>query len=402
MHRVKSGCQSRKWFQSKTGESLAVSKKNLVNREQDVNYPQLFALCRALPSKDFSQRLIAWQVQQGRHSLPWQNTRDPYLIWLSEIMLQQTQVLTVIPYYQRFLQRFPTILSLATADQDAVLGLWSGLGYYARARNLHRCAQVLVAEYAASFPSTALQIAQLPGIGRSTAAAIAAFAFSERVAILDGNVKRVLTRFFAIEGFPGQAAIERQLWLLAEALLPLSDIEAYTQGLMDLGATLCTRSLPRCPACPLRDNCLAWKEGRTAQLPTPKAKKLQPQRISQVLLLQKDRSFLLVQRPTRGIWGGLWALPEINPGETPVCAAARCGFIVDHLTEQPALRHVFTHFKLDIVAWAGQITQVLPLLSEDVSLRWLDFSALEDAPLPAPIRRLLEAALAEKFCKNEH
>lgn len=228
----------------------------------------------------FSARLIAWQELQGRHDLPWQpqrgKPRDAYRIWLSEIMLQQTQVSTVIPYYARFLERFPDIEALASAPIESVLELWAGLGYYARARNLHRCAQIVVGEHGGRFPRLATEIADLPGIGRSTAAAISAFAFGQRAAILDGNVKRVLARCFAIEGFPGAAKTGKELWTLAESLLPITQIEAYTQGLMDLGATLCTRGKPFCSACPMHDLCLARQGGRQAELPAGKPRKRSP------------------------------------------------------------------------------------------------------------------------------
>ncbi|MCH2221614.1 MAG: A/G-specific adenine glycosylase, partial [Dechloromonas sp.] len=205
----------------------------------------------------FTEQLITWQKVAGRHDLPWQNTRDAYRIWLSEIMLQQTQVGTVIPYYLRFLDSFPTVEALAAAPIEAVIEHWAGLGYYARARNLHRCAQQVATHFGGKFPANANELAELPGIGRSTAAAVAAFAFGQRAAILDGNVKRVLCRQFGIDGFPGQAAIHRKLWDLAESLLPEGDIERYTQGLMDLGATLCTRSRPRCDDCPVAAGCVA-------------------------------------------------------------------------------------------------------------------------------------------------
>ncbi len=218
----------------------------------------------------FAPRLLAWHRQCGRHDLPWQNTRDAYRIWLSEIMLQQTQVDTVIPYYARFLAAFPDIASLAAAPVDAVMGLWSGLGYYARARNLHACAQRVVSEHGGVFPATAEQIATLPGIGRSTAAAIAAFSQGERVAILDGNVKRVLCRAFGVEGFPGSAPVEKQLWALAEALLPEAQIGNYIQAQMDLGATVCTRGTPKCAACPLAEDCVARLSDRIASLPMPR------------------------------------------------------------------------------------------------------------------------------------
>ncbi len=225
---------------------------------------------------DFAHRVIAWQKQSGRHDLPWQqkgSARDPYRVWLSEIMLQQTQVATVIPYYRRFLARFPDLASLAAAPSEEVMALWSGLGYYARARNLQRAAQLIVAQWSGRFPRRAADIETLPGIGRSTAAAIAVFAFGARAAILDGNVKRVLARVFAIEGFPGEKAVEARLWALAESLLPKRHLVAYTQGLMDLGATLCARSRPRCGECPMASICVARQEARVAELPTPRAKR---------------------------------------------------------------------------------------------------------------------------------
>jgi A/G-specific adenine glycosylase len=221
-----------------------------------------------MPSK-FASRLIAWQATDGRHDLPWQRTLDPYRIWLAEVMLQQTQVATVLPYFRRFVERFPDLESLAAASLDAVMRAWAGLGYYSRARNLHRCAQVIVTRHGGRFPDSPDALAQLPGIGRSTAAAIAAFAYGAHAPILDGNVKRVMARHFGVEGYPGASAIERQLWQLAESQLPDADIGAYTQGLMDLGATLCTRRAPRCETCPVRASCVAAR-GRVAEPPTPR------------------------------------------------------------------------------------------------------------------------------------
>jgi A/G-specific adenine glycosylase len=340
----------------------------------------------------FAGQLIEWQRRQGRHALPWQRTRDAYRIWLSEIMLQQTQVLTVIPYYERFLARFPTLADLAAAPADDVLAHWAGLGYYARARNLHRCAQRVVAEYGGRFPGDAARIADLPGIGRSTAAAIAAFAFGERAAILDGNVKRVLARAFGIAGFPGSAKVERELWTLAETLLPDGDIEAYTQGLMDLGATVCTRGKPLCHACPVNAECVARREGRTAELPTGRPKKEIPARECEVLLLSRDDAFLLEQRPPSGIWGGLWGLPELVAAESPAAAAARLGFAIDRVARQPALQHVFTHFRLTIVPWTARIVGTLPQVRDAEALRWVASAAIAAAPLPTPVRRLLDEA----------
>jgi A/G-specific adenine glycosylase len=246
---------------------------------------------------DFARTLIRWQRSHGRNDLPWQGTRDPYAIWLAEIMLQQTQVATVVPYYQRFRTRFPDIASLAAADEDEVLRLWSGLGYYSRARNLHRAAQTVVAQHGGRFPRELAEIEALPGIGRSTAAAIAGFAFGARAAILDGNVKRVLARHFAVEGHPGERAVEQRLWALAESLLPAADIEPYIQGLMDLGATVCTARAPQCERCPVRAACAAFAQNRVGELPAPRPRRAVPHRRTAMLVLRRGDDVLLQKRP---------------------------------------------------------------------------------------------------------
>jgi len=339
---------------------------------------------------NFADRLIVWQQQHGRHDLPWQQTSDAYRIWLSEIMLQQTQVGTVIPYYRRFLENFPDIEALAAAPLERVLELWAGLGYYARARNLHRCAQVIVVAYGGTFPQSPAQIVELPGIGRSTAAAIAALAFGQRAAILDGNVKRVLARCFAIEGFPGAGKTEKELWALAEALLPAQQIEAYTQGLMDLGATLCTRSKPFCAACPMHETCIARRTGRQAELPTARPKKTIPERLSSVLLLTDGRRVLLERRPPSGIWGGLLALPEGDADAVETFALRHGCRVLDTRGLAP-LRHSFTHFRLTI-ATLRCLVEVTPGLAAEPGWRWLDLQDVETAALPTPIRELLRQA----------
>src|SRR4051812_39484936 len=254
----------------------------------------------------FAQKVVRWQRRHGRRDLPWQGTRDSYRIWLSEVMLQQTQVGTVIPYYERFLKKYPSVAALAAADEEHVLELWSGLGYYARGRNLHRAAR-LIARH--GFPRTASAIADLPGIGRSTAAAIAAFAYGERAAILDGNVKRVFARVFGV-------ADEKALWPLAERLLPKRAIEIYTQALMDLGATVCARK-PRCERCPIASECIALKEGRIHELPPPPARRELPQREVTWLVLRRNGAVLVERRPSPGIWGGLWCFPELKGKRPP-------------------------------------------------------------------------------------
>ena len=355
--------------------------------------PAAFLLPKApdLNRSDFARPLIVWQQQQGRHDLPWQAGRDAYRIWLSEIMLQQTQVSTVIPYYQRFLAAFPDVCALAQAPLESVLEHWAGLGYYARARNLHRCAQIIVSDYSGQFPASAEKLAELPGIGRSTAAAIAVFAFGVRAAILDGNVKRVLARCFAVEGFPGAVTVERQLWSLAESLLPTQDIEAYTQGLMDLGASHCARNKPQCAACPLQGLCLACREGRQAELPARRPGRVLPERHAYLVLLRDAGSLLLERRPASGIWGGLLSLPESDWAQVENFALRQGGRLLRQQALPPVL-HTFTHFRLHIHVLHCHVERVDPQAAETGRV-WLPCAAIPQAALPAPIRRILLKAL---------
>jgi A/G-specific adenine glycosylase len=334
-------------------------------------------------------RLVAWQRTHGRHDLPWQGTRDAYRIWLSEVMLQQTQVTTVIAYYGRFLAAFPEVGALAAAPIDRVLELWSGLGYYRRAHHLHAAAVVIVTRHGGRFPRDAATIATLPGIGRSTAAAIAAFAFGERAAILDGNVKRVLARHRGIEGFPGTPKVEAALWSIAESLLPARGIATYTQALMDLGATLCTRALPRCRECPVAVDCVALREGRIAELPTPRPAKARPSRAVRVLLLERAGSILLEKRPDAGIWGGLWSLPEIDLA-TDVARHCKARFLADVAIgdELAPIEHGFTHYHLTIHPQRVNVRK-WPSRAEAPGLLWLTRDDALAAALPAPIRKLL-------------
>jgi A/G-specific adenine glycosylase len=348
-----------------------------------------------LAADDFAARVVAWQRAHGRHDLPWQSGRDPYPIWVSEIMLQQTQVAAVIPYFQRFMARFPDVIALANAPLDDVLAHWSGLGYYARARNLHRAAGEVLTRFEATVPVRCADLQTLPGIGRSTAAAIAAFASGERVAILDGNVKRVLTRYFAIEGFPGNVAVESTLWRLAESLMPERDIERYTQGLMDLGATVCARSHPRCVDCPLVTGCAARYQQRVAEFPAPRPRRARPERQATLWLLRDASRILLQRRPPSGIWGGLWSLPEVLPRGVPSTAAGLPAF---------RLRHGFTHFVLEItveqrhLARASNSPSAAVALSlsagENSQLRWVELREALALGLPAPIRLLLDQLAA--------
>jgi len=306
----------------------------------------------------FAEKLITWQRQHGRHGLPWQGTRDPYRVWLSEVMLQQTQVSAVIPYYQRFLEKYSTVEALAAASEDEVLRLWAGLGYYARGRNLHKAAVQIARE---GFPRTAEKIAELPGVGRSTAAAIAAFAFGERAAILDGNVKRVLARRFGTES---------DLWTLAERLLPKKEVETYTQALMDLGATVCTRA-PKCELCPVRQPCVARRTGRVAELPAPRPRKVLPLRTTRWFVYLDRGKVLLERRPSPGIWGGLWCFPE----------RALTKATTKHKLEP--IEHGFTHFRL----------RIEPLLIDAAPTNgglWLDFEQARAAAIPTPVKKLLQ------------
>jgi len=347
----------------------------------------------------FANHIVAWQRDHGRHDLPWQNTTDPYRIWLSEIMLQQTQVATVMGYYARFLERFPDIATLAAAAQEEVMPYWAGLGYYARARNLHRCAQTLVSDWNGRFPPTAEQIATLPGIGPSTAAAIAAFSFGEQSPIMDGNVKRVFTRHFGIEGDPARREVEQRLWALAHHEVDPErvgrlDMPAYTQGLMDMGATLCTRRQPACTQCPVQVSCVAARQGRQHELPTARARKTVASRQTAMLLIHDQANLLLTLRPSPGIWGGLWSLPECTPGEQAEAVRLFCGKQPAQPIAMAAFEHVFTHFRLHIQPWHVEIDRAD---TEAVAppLRWFARSELAGLGLPAPVRKLVDGLLAE-------
>ena len=343
-------------------------------------------------SNAFAGQVIRWQRSHGRSDLPWQGTRDPYRIWVSEIMLQQTQVAAVIPYFTRFMTRFPTVEALAAATADEVMAAWAGLGYYSRARNLHRCAQTIVAEHGARFPRTVDELAALPGIGRSTASAIAAFAFGARAAILDGNVKRVFARHFGIDGFPGTAAIERRMWTLAEEMLPSEGIETYTQGLMDLGATLCTRSRPRCPGCPVSMTCVARAENRTSELPAPRPVKPRPLRHLALMVIRDERGAILLEtRPPSGIWGGLMSLPEFDAesaeSDLRNGCAARYALNVELEGRLPELRHEFSHYSLLMYPQLARVQSASGVGA--TGARFVEPARLKDCALPAPIRRLL-------------
>ena len=341
-------------------------------------------------SDTFADRLIRWQKQHGRHNLPW-HSRDPYRVWLSEIMLQQTQVSTVARYYPRFLAAFPTAAALAAAPEDQVLALWQGLGYYSRARNLHKAAKQIAAEHGGAFPRSRAGLETLSGVGRSTAAAIAAFAFGQRETILDGNVKRVLCRVFAREGDPADKKFEQSLWTLAESLLPAdpADMPAYTQGLMDLGATVCTRAKPQCPACPMADVCQARKQGRTAELPRRKSTQPVPTLpLYWLVLRDSDGAVFLQKRPTKGIWGGLYCVPCFDTLEALHDAAAQHGVCLDGLEEQAALTHRLTHRLLLITPFAARCGRPSEKVSDGL---WVPPQDLPAYGLPKPLAAYLGA-----------
>ena len=340
-------------------------------------------------SAGFAAKIVAWQKKHGRHDLPWQGTRDPYAIWLAEIMLQQTQVATVIPYYNRFLARLPDVTALAAAPLDEVMRLWSGLGYYSRARNLHRAAQAVMSAHGGRFPRRYEEIAALPGVGRSTAAAICAFAFGQRRAILDGNVKRVLARVRGIKGYPGEKKVSDRLWLEAERLLPRRNVEAYTQGLMDLGATVCTRRKPRCDACPLRTDCIAVRRGWVGKLPGPRPNKPLPHKSTVMLVLTRGGEVLLEKRPPAGIWGGMWCLPEAaHKADIAATCLKRFGARVIEIETLPRIAHGFTHFKLDIRPLRLRVSALVPNAAEP-GVVWLPLEEARGAAIPAPVRKIL-------------
>jgi A/G-specific adenine glycosylase len=345
--------------------------------------PQRLALDIAAP-------VLAWFDRHGRRDLPWQRDITPYRVWVSEIMLQQTQVTTVIPYYERFLQRFPDVGALAAASEDEVLHLWTGLGYYSRARNLRRTAQLVCSEHGGEFPADAGRLATLPGIGRSTAGAIAAIACGQRAAILDGNVKRVLARFHAVPGYPGESATLNTLWQYAEAHTPATRTADYTQAMMDLGATLCTRSRPACPLCPLVESCEAHREGAAADYPGKKPKKAMPVKAVQMLILEHGDEVLLEKRPPTGVWAGLWVFPQIEAGMNALDYCRDQLQIEAELIERwQGYRHTFSHYHLDIEPLRLRLTTGDRSLREPERQLWYHRRHPAAVGLAAPVTQLL-------------
>lgn len=340
----------------------------------------------------FSQQILQWFDQEGRTDLPWQHPRSAYRVWVSEIMLQQTQVKTVIPYFETFMRRFPDIYALASAEQDDVMSCWAGLGYYARARNLHRCAKVIVEEYSGEFPVVLELLESLPGIGRSTAGAILSQAFEQRGVILDGNVKRVLSRYAAIEGWPGQASVAKQLWQLADQLMPKERYADYTQAIMDVGALICKRSKPECPHCPLQSDCQAQLLGTVELFPGKKSRKPLPTKSTRLLIIEHNQQILLEKRPPTGIWGGLWSLPEMNAdcleSDIQHSVIERFGLIPCDMQQGKSFKHTFSHFHLMIEPWRLQVDSKVNKVAESQA-EWVEVDRLEAFGMPRPVEQLI-------------
>ena len=338
----------------------------------------------------FPERLLAWFDNHGRKDLPWQRVKDPYRIWVSEIMLQQTQVQTVIPYFERFVLSFPDVVTLANAAQDRVLQHWSGLGYYARARNLYRAAQVIRDEHGGIFPDTLEAVTDLPGIGRSTAGAILSLAFDQRHAILDGNVKRVLARHQAVEGWPGTTAVAKRLWEIAERNTPRKRTAAYTQAIMDLGATLCTRSKPACDRCPVAADCIARNTVSVTLFPGRRPKKDKPLRATTMVIARHDGHVYLERRPEAGIWGGLWSLPELSSGSVEDWCAERLRTRVADSDAWELLRHSFSHYDLDIRPIVVRVDAPLSKVADSSDTTWHRLGDELPGGVAAPVNKLLE------------
>ncbi len=339
----------------------------------------------------FAHRLLAWYDRHGRHDLPWQKKPTLYRVWVSEVMLQQTQVATVIPYFKRFMTSFPSVKKLADASLDEVLAHWSGLGYYSRARNLHKAAQIIRDQHSGKFPQQFDAVVELPGVGRSTAGAILSLACDQHYPILDGNVKRVLSRCHAVEGWPGQRYVEQQLWQLAEAATPKKRTADYTQAIMDLGATLCTRSKPRCNECPVGKECEAFRLGRIAEFPGKKPRKALPVKdVWMSVVVNRKGEVLLRKRPPTGIWGGLWSLPEFTDQNALSSWYEKYAITSSRQKVLEPVRHTFTHFQLVIHPCIGEAQENASIVADTGSESWHSLSQLSELGLPTPVRRILQ------------
>lgn len=343
-----------------------------------------------LPDSSFSDRVLEWFDSHGRTDFPWQRNKDAYRIWISEIMLQQTQVQTVIPYYERFMNSFPTVKALAAAEMDDVLHHWSGLGYYARARNLHRAASLIAADHGGAFPANIDEVMALPGIGRSTAGAILSLALDQRHPILDGNVKRVLTRHDAIGGWPGKTVVARQLWELAERRTPDTRVGDYTQAIMDFGATLCVRGNPACECCPVNDDCKAYAADSVAEYPGRKPKKDKPLRQTTMLIASDKERVFLARRPEAGIWGGLWSLPELDDRSIDEWCSEELGGAAAVTECWQTLRHSFSHYDLDIQPILVRIDSRLSKVSDGSDTTWFRLGDAPPGGIAAPVQSLID------------
>jgi A/G-specific adenine glycosylase len=341
----------------------------------------------------FANAILKWYDAYGRKHLPWQQNKTAYSVWLSEIMLQQTQVATVIPYFERFMQRFPSVIDLANADQDEVLHLWTGLGYYARARNLHKAAKIVASEYGGEFPLDVEQMNALPGIGRSTAAAVLSSVYKQPHAILDGNVKRTLARCFAVEGWPGQKKVETQLWLHAEQNTPAQDVDKYNQAMMDMGAMVCTRSKPKCTLCPVESFCIANKQNNPLDYPGKKPKTDKPTKQTWFVMLHHNHQVWLEQRPQSGIWGGLFCFPEHpnNSIEDQLDHRAIKESAIRSIRPLIAFRHTFSHYHLEITPILVELSQQPNIIMEASKGLWYNLTQPEQIGLAAPVKQLLES-----------
>ncbi len=343
------------------------------------------------PDNDFSRPVLAWFDRHGRTQLPWQHNRSPYRVWVSEIMLQQTQVETVIPYYQRFITRFADIDTLANADSGEVMACWAGLGYYARARNLHRAAQQIRDRHDGLFPLSFDDVIALPGIGRSTAGSILALADDQRHPILDGNVKRVLSRCFGVFGHPGKASTRNRLWQIAERLTPAARVADYTQAIMDLGATVCVRSRPDCRICPLQRRCIAFSRNLQDKLPEPAPAKIRPLRKARMLLIHDQQAgYLLIRRPPSGIWGGLWSLPQITDSEVDHRKWCRdeLGLEVDSGSELSRVNHAFTHFELNITPIICTLIAKTDTVLDETGALWYTPATDTEPGIPSAVSKI--------------
>ncbi len=347
-----------------------------------------------MQAQQFSRQVLDWYDKYGRKTLPWQIEKTPYKVWLSEVMLQQTQVATVIPYFTRFMARFPGVTDLANAPLDEVLHLWTGLGYYARARNLHKAAKMVAEQYGGVFPQTFDDVAALPGVGRSTAGAILSLSLGQHFPILDGNVKRVLARCYAVEGWPGKKEVEKKLWSLSEAVTPAKGVERFNQAMMDLGAMVCTRSRPKCEICPLQLGCVAYATQSWARYPGKKPKQVLPEKIGYFLLMQQDNTVRLTQRPPVGLWGGLFCFPQFDSEQSLREWLAKRNIKADTLTQLNAFRHTFSHFHLDIIPMWLSVSSQASCVEEESAL-WYNLAQPPSVGLAAPVERLLQQLHAE-------